>query len=125
VLADSLSEPLTLVLLDTGGATSDGSIARSVCLFARSDPLLWFMDTGTPDGDTALATACSEQQARDLVTEIIRPVAVPVPVRATAATATPATPPPSAAPTPKFCRSCGAAVKKGAKFCGKCGIPMK
>ena len=126
VLADSLSEPLSLLLLDTGGATTDGSIARSICLFARSNPLLWFMDTGTPDGDTALVTACSEQQARDLVTELIRPVAVPVPARARPAAAPKAAPAPApAAPAKKFCRNCGEPVKPGVKFCGKCGTAMK
>ena len=130
VMYESLAEPLSLILLEVGGATREGVLATASALFVRSDPLLWFIDTGTAAGDSAMLVACSGKQARDLAAEFITPVAIPVPLPSSAPA--PKVPPPPtaappaspAAPARKFCRSCGAPLAPGAKFCGKCGTSL-
>ena len=128
VMYESLAEPLSLILLEVGGATREGVLATASALFVRSDPLLWFIDTGTAAGDSAMLVACSGKQARDLAAELITPVAVPVPLPSSAPApkappaAAPAAPP--AAPARKFCRNCGEPLAPEAKFCGKCGTSL-
>lgn len=128
--AESVSERISSLGIDTYGVDAAGNHGRQSVLFIRGANFLWYAGVGGTAPDSIVVTSIGLDQAEKVLQELFTPVAAPKP-SASGATAT-AVPPVAQAAAPasskapsgkikKFCPSCGTAIKPGKKFCSNCG----
>lgn len=137
-LAESLRRRTCAVAIDIAGAAPGGGLGEQGALWVRGDKPLFFFNINRIAG-TVTCVGAGEELARQIMTEIFTPQAVPpavaaIPTPQPAATPTPPPPPPpqpqaqgappSPAAAPGFCGNCGARRSTNAKFCPGCGAHL-
>ena len=130
--ADSVSERISSIGIDTYGIDAAGNPGRQSVLLLRGANFLWYAGVGGTAPDSIVVSSIGLDQAEKVLQELFTPVAAPKPaaIGATAAppvaqAAAPAAPKAPAGKTKKFCPSCGSAIKPGKKFCSSCGATIE
>lgn len=100
LLANDMTNKLSQIRLITLGFTKDGRPASQTNLLIRGESIVWFVDIGGEEGNTATVAAVDLEKASEILKEVFTPVGQPAAI------------PAKAAP-----------VKQNVPMCPKCGKP--